>query len=164
MTDVTRRQVWMLLHEVIRLSHYYQYVIGRLRFWNRTAVMSQVGIATGGGVLFFVQSVDSVVSVVAMFVVAFVSIMFLVLRYPERLSTAAQISARCSEIEVETRALWSDIESGLLSQDQASSRWHDIEIALDEATVLETHIGTHKGINRKAEADAARLVKEEYAQ
>ena len=76
---------------------------------------------------------------------------------------ATQMSERCSKVEIDARKLWVDIDTWKISEAEASARWHEIETKLDAATALETHLGTYKRINRRAEADAAKLVKEEYA-
>ena len=163
--DTTRRQLWNLLQEGVRLSRYYHTMVQRMSRRNHLLIMIQL-VLGAVSLCLAVLSADYFTRIVASLLsaaVAFIALLLVISNYPEKLATIRMISQRCSEMVVDIRSLWNKTEAGLADPSAIPERRESIERELLHATTPATHVGirTSNRINRKAVADVSESVRKD---
>ena len=174
--QVTRRQAWTLLQDVVRLSRYYKHLVVSMARRHRMLLLVQAIIAVSGGILLTLsdlvgeivvtrQGLETLPWSIASFLVAAISVWILMHNFSDKLATARIIIEQCDAVAIKVRKLWLDIEAGTVDSTEARLRWLQLEEDLQRATSAATRmdIRTRTRINNKAEAEAVKIVNEEYA-
>ena len=162
-TDATRNAVWQEMLDTARLVRYYDRRASTLQRWHFGVRLVLLASASAG-IAALIEALPAQVRIYCVAAIAgLVAIDFLA-DFATKAALLSFIRAECNETSVELDALWGELQSDSINDDEARRRLKDLKHRVTRATNRVEQLPTNERLNVKCEETAMKIMADRYAQ
>ena len=159
-----RSEVWQRMSDCIRVARYYEYRAAQYRRWHNTIRFLLYLSATSGIATFVEEALPPFYSIISgVFLAIFITIDF-VMNMGRKADAARTLSAVCGILQTEWESLWSDINLGRVTNEEADVKMKELSrfesLMTQAADLSETAIDDE--INKKCHYEVIDYLRSRY--
>ena len=164
-TDATRNAVWQEMLDTARLVRYYDRMTSsrqRCHYGVRLVLLA----SASAGILALIEALPEQVRIYCVAAIGVLVVIDLLSDFANKAAVLSFIRSECNEAGDELDALWGELQSDSINDDEARRRLKDLKHRMTRATNRVEHhnIPTNERLNAKCEEVAFKIMANQYAQ